>query len=341
MEARRRTNIRDVARAAGVSVTTVSHALNGKGIVAAQTRQRVSDVARNLGYQPNAVARSLRSNSLGMLSLVMRPLDSLGSFLPDGVDYFLRFAGAASLQALDHGFGLMLTRDPTLPGAPRVALAGDAFIITDPVAHDPVIELLLREGIPFVTVGRDPSRQDYESWIDIDAPRLTTEALTHLVAQGATRVAIATGTDDNAWNRESTSTYLSWCRTRGQPPQVFSRPEASGEQGGSELASEMLSEHDRPDALYCLTGRHAYGAMQQFLARGVGVPEDILILAGSDCEQTRAATPDISAIELEPEVLASRAVEALAVRLGVAPPPRTMHRRIGHLIPRGSTRRAL
>ena len=110
---RTKPTIHDVARRAGVSATTVSHTFSGKGVVASETRDRVKAAASELGYRPDALARGLRRNRLGVIGLVVRQLDTLDSALPEGVDYFLRFAGSAALAALGHGYALMLVSDPS------------------------------------------------------------------------------------------------------------------------------------------------------------------------------------------------------------------------------------
>ena len=300
-------------------MTTVSHALSGKGIVAESTRARVIDTARRLRYRPNAVASGLRSNRLGILALVLRPLDTLESFQPEGVDYFLRFAGAASLSALEHGYGLMLLSDPTLPETPSVALAADGFIITEPVENDPVIDLLQTEGIPLLTVGKDLGRPSYDAWIEPNTAKITRQVLHHLEENGARRVAIAVGTDRNSWNISSEASYREWCSERGQEPLILAQRETSGTAGGRAIGEELLGMADRPDAVYCLTGRHAAGLMARLAESGVGTPDDMLLVAGSDSEQTRNSVPPISAVDLEPEVLARAAVAALVKQLGGEP----------------------
>ena len=94
-----RPRIADVARRAGVSVTTVSHTFSGNGVVAAETRERVRAAAHELGYRPDVLAQGLRRNRLSVLALVVRPLDRIDPGQLHGVDYFLRLAGAAAMAA--------------------------------------------------------------------------------------------------------------------------------------------------------------------------------------------------------------------------------------------------
>ena len=339
---RRRVTIHDVARDAGVSITTVSHSLNGKGVIASATRQRVIDTAERLGYSADAIARGLRSNRLGVLGLVIRPLDTLDSYQPAGVDYFVRFAGAAAVEALDRGFGLMLVRDPTTKNVPGIALAVDGFIISDPIGNDPVIALLQRNGIPLVTVGRDVGRDDFTDWLGMGTDVDTRAVLDHLTERGARRVALLVGTDTNAWNADSERAYREWAATHGHEAQVYRQDETAGEPGGALIAEQMLSEtreHRPPDAVYCLTGRHAAGLQRQLQQAGYQVPADIMIVAGSDSEQTRNSTPPITSIDLTPEITAKAAVDFLLQRIqgdAVSRPPIIEN----VLRPRQSTNRA-
>lgn len=337
-EKRSRPTIADVARHAGVSTTTVSHTFSGKGVVAAATRERVRATAKSLGYRPDVVARGLRSNRLGILALVLRPLETLDSSLPEGVDYFLRFAGSAALAAMDFGYGLMLVSDPTREESPAAALACDGFLITEPVTDDPLIEMLLGEGVPFLSVGKDPARAAYDNWIDTDTELMTDLVLQHLDDAGATRVALVAGTDPNSWNLGAEAAYRAWAEARDQDPLVAHRPETTGESGGRDAADELFDRDDPPDAVYCLTGRHAAGVLARVRERGLDIPGDVQIVGGSDSEHTRSATPPITCVDLQPELLARVAVTQLVNRLDDLDrpvPPGKLH---GRLIVRNSTR---
>lgn len=311
-----RVTIRDVARESGVSITTVSHSLNGKGVVAATTRQRVVDAAARLGYKPDPIARGLRGHRLGVLGLVIRPLDTLDSYQPEGVDYFMRFAGAAAIEALDNGLALMLVRDPTRASAPDVALAMDGFIISDPVGADPVITLLLQKEIPFVTIGRDVERPGFADWLGSGASAGVQSVIAHFLEKGARRIALVTGTERNAWNIDSEKSYRAWVEARGQEPIVYRVDERSGARGGRVAADEILAvPAPIPDAIYCLTGRHAAGLQTRLQETGLTVPGDVMIAAGSDSEQTRTSVPAITSVDLEPEHTAKEAVKFLLKRL--------------------------
>ncbi|WP_406630414.1 LacI family DNA-binding transcriptional regulator [Amycolatopsis sp. WGS_07] len=337
---RTRATIKDVARRAGVSPTTVSHAFSGNGTVAAGTADRVREAARELGYRPDTVARGLRSSRLGVLGLVVRPLDPQDTAFLEGVDYFLRFAGSAALAAVERGYGLMLVPDPTRADAPAVGLACDGFLITEPVENDPLITMLTRECVPFLGVGRDPARPASPDYLDLGTKRIVTDVLDHLAAAGGSRVAAVLGTDPNEWNLDAETAYLAWVRARGQEPLAVRRAEVAGEAGGREAGEELFGLASPPDAVYCQTGRHAAGVLAAARAKGLAVPGDVRIACGSDSdsEQTRSSVPPITSVDLRPVQLARVAVAVLVDRVeGIeqspAPGPAEYE-----LIVRGSTR---
>lgn len=332
----RRVTIRDVARDAGVSVTAVSHAMNGKGTLAEATRTRIRETAERLGYQADPLARGLRNSPLGLVGLMLRPLDSLGTYRPDGVDYFTRLSGAVAVECLDRGMSVMLVRDlmvmPRLP----LTLALDGYIVDDPIERDPVIDLLAGLEIPFVCVGRDVGRPEMTSWVDSALTEETAAVLEGLRRSGARSVALVTGTDRNSWNLDSLTVYERWCQQRGVDCQVVQRPESAGVEGGRSAVRELLSGGvGPPDAIYCLTGRHARGALEELQRRGVDVPGTTQLVAGSDSDQCRSSHPPISAIDLEPEVVAAAAVRQLMVQLGRDESPAVEVR--SRMIPRGTT----
>lgn len=333
-----RPTIHDVARHAGVSATTVSHTFSGNGVVAAPTRERVRAAAAHLGYRPDALARGLRRNRLGVIGLVLRQLDTLDTFLPEGVDYFLRFAGSAALAALECGYALMLISDPSQDGASEAASACDGYLVTDPVADDPLIALLARQDVPFLAVGREPARPDLDQCLDTGTGAMTTEVLDHLRRQGAHRVALLAGTDANAWNVDSEKTYRTWAAGHGQQAIVVHRPETAGQAGGLQAAGELFGGGSPPDAVYCLTGRQAAGMLEGAGDHGLDVPGDVLIACGSDSEHTRSSHPPITSVDLRPDLLARVAVTQLVNALDGTQRPLPDGDIRGRLIVRESTR---
>lgn len=306
----KRPTIRDVAANLGVSLATVSMALNGKGTLSDATRERVKAEAARLGYVAHPYARGLRSSRTNVLALSVRSLDFGGSYRPAGVDHFTRVAGAAAFTALDRGFRLMLvpSRDDHDDDDPRWA---DGFVIEDPRHNDPLVAKLVAHDIPVVTIGWDPARKSRTAWVATDG-QATARVLDLFEARGASRVAFVSGTEPNSWNNVARQVYRDWCRSRGMGPWVIRLSEDAGAEGGAEVARQIMQDGGRPDAVFCQTGRHAGGFAMGCKEIGVRIPQDVLLAAGNDSEQARTADPPITALELGAEGLGRVAVELLS-----------------------------
>ncbi|MFJ4167558.1 LacI family DNA-binding transcriptional regulator [Microbacterium sp. NPDC089698] len=310
---RQRSTIRDVARRAGVSVTTVSHTFSGNGVVNPATQARVRAAATALGYHPDVVASGLRRSRLGVIGLVLRPAVGVEPQHIQDVDYFPRFAGAAALTSLGQGYALMLVADPTVPHAPTTAWACDGIIVTDPVERDPLIAALRAGGMPYTLVGADPADPEDPHVIDIATALITDRVLDHLVASGATRIALVVGTDAIEWNEATERRYRERTPTAAQLVQHV--PERSEHESGAAAADELLALPAPPDGVYCLTSDHARALVDRFVERGVRVPEDVRVVCGSDADSLRSAVPAITAVDLQPQALGRQAAAALLAQL--------------------------
>jgi DNA-binding LacI/PurR family transcriptional regulator len=327
--------IRDVARRAGVSITAVSHALNGKGTISASTRARIRAVADEMGYEADALARGLRRSTMGAIGLVLRSLDALGDYTPAGVDVFERFAGVAAAQALGRGLSLMLVPDLTRAPVPPLSFSMDGYIVTNPHLDDPVVALLERRSIPYVTYGRDPSRPDFAHWASEDDVAAADLALDHLADAGARTIALVRGTDRNAWNLDSEQAYRQWSARHGMDTLVYEVPERDGVPGGRLIAERIIADRV-PDAVFCLTGRHAAGVQSGLVERGPAVPDRVMVVAGSDSEHARTADPAITALEMDPVATAGALLDILQAVLGGSDSVGPILTR-ARLLPRAST----
>ncbi|KHK98035.1 LacI family transcriptional regulator [Microbacterium mangrovi] len=314
--------IRDVARRAGVSITAVSHALNGKGQLSEATRAKVIAAARALDYQADAFARGLRQGRIGALGMVIRGLDSLGEYAPEGVDVFARIAGVLASAALARGYSLTLLPDISRRPVPSLAFALDGYVVMSPHVDDPVVSLLDARGIPCVSYGRPltgDGRTTASNWADEDNVWAAQQLLGILESAGARRIAFLRGTDLNAWNLDFTETYLRWSEASGIAPRVYEVAERDGVAGGQGIAARIHAE-GMPDAVLCMTGRHAAGVQAYFRSQGLRMPRDLLLAAASDSEHARSASPAITAFEISPGEVAGPLIDMLVAILDGADP---------------------
>jgi DNA-binding LacI/PurR family transcriptional regulator len=337
--ARRSVRISDVAAAAGVSITTVSHALNDKGRLADETRRRVREVADRLGYQPSALARGLAGGRTGMMAVTVSFVDDLPLAVAD-FDYFMQVMNAATSRALERGYALTL-----LPAPSRRAILErlplDGAVVMDPVRDDPVMRRLGRRGVPVVTTGRQPDGADDACWVDNDHVAGTRAMLDHLASGGARRVALLTVPVLSSYTIDALSAYEDWCAARGQEPIVSSLTASISESGAYAEAIQLLGSRDPPDAIYATLDRLALGVLLAAEAKGVRVPEDLRIAGCTDSAASRTARPALTALNLNPDRIGQEAVDLL-VALVEGDDPQERHRVVPSIVvPRGSTRVAV
>jgi DNA-binding LacI/PurR family transcriptional regulator len=178
--------IADVARAAGVSNSTVSYVLSGKRPISGDTRKRVEESIKELGYRPNAGARALASSRTNVLALVAPLRRDIV------VPVIMQFATAVVLTARDEDHDvLLLTHDEGPDGIERVASSAmvDALIVMDVEDDDPRIPVLAALRQPAVLIGL-PKRSGGLSCVDLDFTAAGNLAVQHVAGHGHTEIGL-------------------------------------------------------------------------------------------------------------------------------------------------------
>jgi DNA-binding LacI/PurR family transcriptional regulator len=314
----RRATLRDVAAAAGVSRTTASDALNGKGRVEPSTRLRVEETAQRLGYKSNPSARGLRSGRTGIVALIFPTVGAQDHGEETiGLDYYMHLASAVSAVAFTHDRAVVL-----VPPVRRLedlrSFPIDGAIICDPEHLDPRAQLLDHLGLPLVTIERDLSRSD-PWYVASDNAGNARQVLDHLAEAGAQRIALVVPQVNWAWQTETVAAYRRWTAERDRPSQVVPTS-AMGPEGSAYAATlELLEGPNPPDAIFALAERSSTGVLRAAAARGKSVPGDLLVVAGVDSHQAREGEPSVTSIDLRPDELAAAAVRMLIGRLDGEP----------------------
>ena len=326
--------IRQVAEAAGVSVTTVSHALNEKGRLNEDTRRRVREVAERLGYRPNALARSLAGGRSGLIGLAIAP-SAEGRFAFADFAYYAQLMSSAAAAALDRGYALVLASGAEKRRWRAVRLDG-AFVV-DPAPEDPLCGEFRAQGIPLVTNGREPGR-DGDHYVDNDHPAATGAILDHLAARGARRVALVTSPAVNSYTIDARAGYESWCARAGQEPLIAVGRDLT-ERSGYEASLRLLRTDDPPDAIYATLDWLALGAMRAAREQRRQIPGELMIAACTDSDAGRWARPSLTALALEPDRIASAGIALLADLIEGREPRQSRVVIPTRIVPRASTRR--
>ena len=309
---RKRVGIRDVAAAAGLSITTVSWALNDKGEVAPDTRERVRRIASELGYQPNQAARALRTGRTRILGIAVAHRESapwVQTYLP----YYRSVVAGAAIEAVEHGHAIA-----AIPVSPtrglEVQVPCDGLIVVDPVRNDPILAGCRSRGIPVVTDGR-PLDEGYD-----DVPVVTSDiaagmgsVLEHLRTARTAHPALLSGAEADAYTLDTERLFRNWCRRHDLPGTV--RRVRAGE--SPVAAAEDLLDRG-VDAVHALNETYGNALLRAATTRGVEVPGRLRITMRGERDPF---APDNGAayLSLDPAAIGAACVRALVAHLDGAP----------------------
>ncbi len=324
---KRRPTIIDVARSARVSVTTVSHALNRKGQVNEQTRRRVEEAARALGYHPNPRAQRLRTGQGRTIALMSSmPFGISGGLARFG--FMMEVAGVAAEEAFARGLALVLVPPLRNDALSQRRIEIDGAILLEPAADDATLAWLRQQNLPVVCIGR-PLGVDDVPYVDVLTALGTDMLLSHLWQQGARHIGLVIGSQVRNSYVECTESYRGFCAARGIAPMIESVDEAAAEAGGHRACAALLRRHPELDALLVPVDAFAVGALDALGEAGRNVPGDVRVATRYDGVRARTSRPPLTALDLHLEVMASQAVSLLfALIYGgedlgprLAPPP--------------------
>jgi LacI family transcriptional regulator len=311
----------EVARRAGVSRTTVSFVLNdvSKQGISAATRDKVLAVARELGYEPNAAARSLAGGVSGTVALVLPQAAHLY------VDAFLAQL-VASVNEACHRHGLKLLIESTEgegrePGG-FVQLVRSRRIDGLIVAHPRAAELdhlrrLRDQGIPLVVFGADmPEAPPHQSMGD-DTAQSAQMVVRHLLALGHRRIAFV-----NYARPEFRSVHqreLGWrlaleAHGVAVDPKWLAYADISA-QSGYEATRELLARRIKFTALFAGNDTIAFGALRALHEAGRRVPQDVAVVGYDDIPLAPFASPPLTSVRSDPAGHGRQAVQMLLAQL--------------------------
>jgi DNA-binding LacI/PurR family transcriptional regulator len=324
-----------VALAAGVSPTTVSHALNGLGRLSEQTRSHVLDVAAQLGYRANPSARNMRASSTGLVA-VINQLSEGTSWGATDLEYVMRLNQAVCAGAWAQGsFPTLLPPRADAGTLDRMPL--DSAILVDPVGGDPTLRALDELRIPAVTVGRDDQGAPGRGWwADNDIRVSTTGALDHLARGGAERILMISADTGQSYLTDAAEAYLGWCEARGLRSRLAPIGSPFSAVECFDLVTRACAGRRPVDGLYLAAEALVQPALDALAAAGRSVPGQVQVVVASDSLVARSARPALTALDLRPEAIGAAAVGLLAQRMVGPVPPGTVVVP-SELVVRGST----
>jgi LacI family transcriptional regulator len=299
--------IRDVAREAGVSVSTVSRVLNDSGPVKPATRQRIRDVAQRLRFTPNTTARSLS----------MRRTSTLGVLLPDVYgEFFSEVIRGIDQTAQQHGFHVLISgahNEPAEVDAAVRAMRGrvDGLLLMAAELDPDVLAHNLPDRVPAVLINARHDTTQFDT-INIDNFGGAVVMTQHLLRLGHREIRMVGGPARNRDAAERERGFRYALQQAGITPRAeWVLAGNFTEASGYSAVETLLSEETPPTAIFAANDSMAVGALSAARNRGLRVPEDVAVVGFDDIPIAEFVNPPITTVRVAIAKLGSCAAERL------------------------------
>lgn len=303
----KRATIADVAALAGVSKSTVSHALSGKRPISAETRHRIQQAIAELGYQPNPVAQRLaggRSRTIGFVFPLYAPTIA-------GLEIKFITGAANVINQADYAFLLLTHPQQNSDHLQRFVQSGlvDGFILMQVQLKDPRVELLRRAGLPFVLIGRCADNHGL-AYVDVDANQAIIECIEHLAGLGHRTIAYLHQDEPTfGFTVRAQQQFKESCQAHDLSPIL--QPCALSSESGRVAMEILLDHHPRPTAVIVWNDLAAWGGLQAARARNIQVPADLSLITFGSSTISELAAFKPTAVDIRPAESAAQAAEIL------------------------------
>jgi len=304
--------LRNVAEKAGISVNTASRAINNKPDINEETKKRVLQIAKELGYIRNAAAVALRTKKTGTIGVVIE--DNRNPF-------YAEVLNGMEVAAREKNYHIILTNTQrdynkeeeaiNLLLAKRV----DGLLITPVQGRDDDIKNLIEANIPFVVVGRDFENIELDAVYnnEVKGGFLATE---YLIKKGHKRIALIDGFLYKSPAKGRLEGYKKALKEYGIPwdDSLISVGDISMEDG-HKRTKQMLEKNLKFTAIFANNDMMAFGAMQAIKEKGLRIPEDIGLVGYDDIPFSSLISPALTTISLKKKKLGIESVKLLLSRI--------------------------
>lgn len=307
---RRPTRVVDVARAAGVSVATVSRAFNAPASVSEDARKIVLEVAQTLGYAPNPAAKALRLQRSHTVGAVFPTTDYgvyarvLGSF-----QHAMDAAGYMSVL-LTTGFDNRRLFEPV---SQLINRGVEGLMVVGRIDDTRLLSYLLDKEIPVVSIYSTLRDAPFPS-VGIDNYAATSEVMAHLLGLGHRRFAMlsgpAQGNDRQQARRRAFQDALLRAGIDSEPL-ILEAPRGYSLLYGVEAFRDLVQRHPEVTAVVCNSDAYGMAALLEAKRLGIRVPEDISIAGFDDQEYAGLLDPPLTTISVDADAMGTGAAKAL------------------------------
>ncbi|MEM6052253.1 ribose operon transcriptional repressor RbsR [Erwinia sp. P7711] len=305
--------MKDVARLAGVSTSTVSHVINNNRFVSEAVRERITSAISQLNYAPSALARSLKINQTRTIGMLLTASSN---------PFYAEVVRGVERSCYERGYSLVLCNTDGDENRMNRSLETllqkrvDGLLIMCTESHIPSAEILNRyPSIPSVMMDWSP----FEGGSDIiqDNSLLGGEMATrYLIARGYTRIACIAGPQDKTPARLRLEGFQQAMAQAALPlPPDYIVNGDFEFQGGYNAMNQLLALNPLPEAVFTSNDAMAVGVYHALFQAGLSVPQDIAVIGYDDIELARYMTPPLTTIHQPKDELGELAIDTLLHRL--------------------------
>lgn len=311
-----RPGIRRVAREAGVSVSTVSRALNGYSDVSPKTRDRIEQVARDIGYQPDHVASMLRRNTTRTVTFVVsqpwtKYVDPFFLGVLDGLEL--------ALTAQGYDLQVVMARDTERENEVIHRIVernrSDALIFARTRPRDDRVDWLEERGVPFATIGQ--TERNSHSFIDRDQLQVGRGSVERLAALGHRKIAHLTTPREYTYTRNTIQGVRMGLETCGLSIDPDLEIECTlGGRSGADAITQVLARGAQPTALICGNDVIAISALEALRSLGLKPGRDIALIGCDDSPVSAHVEPALTTFSQDLGAIGLRLGRIVLARLG-------------------------
>jgi DNA-binding LacI/PurR family transcriptional regulator len=307
-----RMDIRDVARHAGVSISTVSRVTNGKGTVNREMSERVWRAVRELNYQPDPQARALVSGRSRIIGLMVTEITN--PFFPELIQRFEQFA-------VESGYEVLLASTPNDAASISMSVRRMLQRKVDGVAvmmfgrEAPILEELATHDVPLVVMDGAPA------FPKIDAVRVNydegiRQAVSHLAGLGHQSIAFVSGPLEQTsarFRRDAFDKAMRSCHLKLRPDLMMEGDHTL--EGGMTAMTALLTRANPPTAVVCSNDLTAIGVLHCLFEAGKQVPADLSVIGFDDVHIAQFMLPPLTTVRMSCEDIARVAFATLRHRI--------------------------
>lgn len=302
--------IHDVAKSAGVASKTVSRVINNEGYISSRTREKVNQAIAELGYVPNALARSLRSKRTNTLALIITDITNpFFTVIARGVEdtannagYNVIFCNSDESQEKEEKYVRLILQKQV-----------DGILLVPAGSSSKSIDLITEHGTPVVVIDRKVSAETDRVSCDSEGGAYQLTRL--LLDLGHRRITLLNGPVDVSTSLDRFMGYQRAMDEAGLSENISSFYGSFNQASGYEGTKQALSQSPRPTALFAANNVIGIGTLWALQDLGLNVPDDIAVVAFDDLPTGLVVKPSLTVAAQPAYEMGRRAAELMLNRL--------------------------